>query len=206
MLYFLLQLTTFVVSHQCPTVTTQENFDLASYISKPWYIQQQQTLIYQPADKLYCVRARYEERNLPRWRNFFGYTINVFNQATDSNGDGNGEGQLCAYQTDPKDPAKLGVSPCFLPKFVAGPYWVIAYDEEEGYALISGGQPTIRTENGCKTGYLGERSYNGGLWIFTRQYERDEALVQKVRDIAKAQGFDVTVLQDVVQSKELCGW
>merc|ERR1711941_64640 len=127
------------------------------------------------------------------WRNFFGYTINVFNQATDSNGDGNGEGQLCAYQTDPKDPAKLGVSPCFLPKFVSGPYWVIAYNEEEGYALISGGQPTIRTENGCKTGYLGDRSYNGGLWIFTRQYERDEALVQKVRDIAKAQGFDVAV-------------
>jgi len=205
MLNIFVYLITSVLS-DCPTVTTQENFDLASYISKPWYIQQQQELLYQPADKFYCVRARYELRDLPRWKNWFGYTINVFNQATDSEGNGNGESPLCAVQTDSNDPAKLGVAPCFIPQSFVGPYWIVAYNEEEGYALISGGQPTIETENGCKTGRLGRRSYNGGLWIFTRQSERDEALVQKVRGIAEAKGFDLTVLKDVDQSKDLCGW
>lgn len=34
-----------------------------------------------------------------------------------------------------------------------GPYWVLAYSESEGYAIVSGGNPTIPTENGlCKTG------------------------------------------------------
>jgi hypothetical protein len=33
---------------------------------------------------------------------------------------------------------KLEVAPCFLPTVAAGPYWVLEYSEEEGYALISG--------------------------------------------------------------------
>ena len=33
---------------------------------------------------------------------------------------------------------KLEVAPCFLPTVAAGPYWVLDYSEEEGYALISG--------------------------------------------------------------------
>ena len=57
------------------------------------------------------------------------------------------------------------MAPCFLPKFAAGPYWVLEYNEEEGYALISGGQPTTETPAGCKNG---EGKNNSGLWIFSR--------------------------------------
>merc|ERR1712190_210747 len=39
-----------------------------------------------------------------------------------------------------------------------------------------------------------------GLWIFTRQQRRDEALVQKVRQMAQSKGFDLSVLNDVDQS------
>lgn len=61
-------------------------------------------------------------------------------------------GDLCAYQTG-ASPSKLAVAPCFLPKLAAGPYWVVAYDEREGYALISGGQPTVVGANGkCRSG------------------------------------------------------
>ena len=38
-----------------------------------------------------------------------------------------------------KSRGKLEVAPCFLPTALAGPYWVLDYSEEEGYALISGG-------------------------------------------------------------------
>merc|ERR1719440_26645 len=94
------------------------------------------------------------------------------------------------------------VGPCFLPRisgFTTGPYWVLAYSEAEGYALVSGGQPTTSDGSaGCKTG---SGTNGAGLWIFTRQQQRDEALVQKVRGLAKAKGFDLSVLNDVDQTK-----
>merc|ERR1711924_89036 len=96
-----------------------------------------------------------------------------------------------------KNPAKLSVAPCFLPVgLLGGPYWVLEYNEAEGYSLISGGQPSIETANGCKTG---SGTNNAGLWIFTRKQERDQKLVDKVRELARNQGFDLTVLNDVVQ-------
>jgi hypothetical protein len=80
-----------------------------------------------------------------------------------------------------------------------GPYWVLEYNEEEGYALVSGGQPTTRTPDGCVGG---SGTYDAGLWIFTRQQQRDPVLVEKVRGLAKAQGFDVSVLKDVNQTAD----
>jgi hypothetical protein len=72
-----------------------------------------------------------------------------------------------------------------------------AYDEAEGYALVSGGQPTIPGENGgCKTG---TGTNNSGLWIFTRSQERNDDVINKVRSIAETAGFDTSVLNDVVQ-------
>ena len=103
---------------------------------------------------------------------------------------------MCAYQTGDSgtDLSKLEVAPCFLPKYFAGPYWIVAYNETEGYALISGGQPTIVTDDGCKSG---DGTNNSGLWIFTRSQERDTELVAKVRTIASEAGFDLSVLNDV---------
>ena len=60
---------------------------------------------------------------------------------------------LCAKKTE--NAAKLDVGICYLPiirGWTTGPYWIVSYDEGLGYALVIGGQPTIKTENGCKTG------------------------------------------------------
>eukprot|EP00035_Acanthoeca_spectabilis_P035832 m.36448 g.36448 ORF g.36448 m.36448 type:complete len:285 (-) comp7574_c0_seq1:66-920(-) len=92
---------------------------------------------------------------------------------------------------------KLEVAPCFLPPSLSGPYWVVAFSKEEGWALVSGGPPKETGANGCKTG----TGVNGsGLWIFTRFQERNEGLVTKIRGIAAAKGFDLSVLNDVDQS------
>ena len=64
---------------------------------------------------------------------------------------------------------------------------------EEGYALVSGGQPTIETEEGCWTG---DGTHDAGLWIFTRDVFPTAGLVARVREIAKEQGFDLRVLKD----------
>ena len=139
--------------------------------------------------------------------------MDVFNQARDSSNAFRIQGgNLCAYQTNPDtdtEMAKLAVAPCFLPKRFAGPYWIVAYDEVKGYALISGGQPDLPSYNsnnefmGCTTG---RGVNNSGLWIFSRSFVRDEELVEEVMDIAKGLGFDVSVLNDVDQSASLCGW
>merc|ERR1712060_522235 len=93
---------------------------------------------------------------------------------------------------------KLEVAPYFLPNFASGDYWVIDYDESEGYALISGGAPKIEGQGGlCRTGTGVNQA---GLWIFTRQQSRNENLVQKVRQMAQSKGFDLSVLNDVDQS------
>lgn len=174
----------------CQPVQTQPDFNLTSYISARWYAQQQMVTTYLPLDANNCVTAKYALKDKAT---FWGYTITVQNDAVFDNGEARG-GELCAYNPDESEPAKLAVAPCFLPTFLSGPYWVLAHNEEEGYALISGGQPTIKTDNGCKTG----DGVNGsGLWIFTRAALPAEGLVAKVRDIAKSQGFDLSVLNDV---------
>jgi lipocalin len=147
-------------------------------------------------------------------------TVDVFNQARDSDTSNNEfnlqQGNLCAYQTDlvpdessTVNDAKLAVAPCFLPKAFSGPYWIVAYDEVRGYALISGGQPDLQSYDsqqqfmGCTTG---KGVNNSGLWIFSRSSDRDEELISDVRDIAFSMGFDVSVLNDVDQSAGLCGY
>lgn len=174
----------------CKTVTTVENFDIDQYASAPWYSHQQAVNSYSPIDQNYCTTAQY---TILDDATFWGYTVGVENTAAYETGAEVG-GNLCAYQTDDAA-SKLAVAPCFLPKFFAGPYWVVAYDEEEGYALISGGQPTVPTENGlCKTG---TGINDSGLWIFSRSQERNETLIDAVRSIAVDAGFDVSVLNDV---------
>lgn len=182
-------------TNSCQTVTTQPGFDLTSYISAPWYIQQQMAIQYLPVENNICVEARYSYK-----KGFWpGQTIAVQNFARKPDGSQRDTaGFLCAGPgKDTTDPAKLQVGPCFLPQLegvFSGPYWIIAYNEAEGYALVSGGQPYIQMANGCATG---TGINNSGLWILTRQQLRNEVLVQKVRQIALQQGFDISVLNDV---------
>mmetsp|Transcript_20490 Transcript_20490/g.43563 ORF Transcript_20490/g.43563 Transcript_20490/m.43563 type:complete len:361 (-) Transcript_20490:61-1143(-) len=184
-----------VNSGQCPPMTLQPNFDLNRYISKPWYIQQQMPTEYLPVEKNFCVEAKY---TLLPTKSFWGYEIQVRNIARSAEGQLSDSGNLLlAYSADSMDPAKLGVAPYFVPKSAAGEYWVVAYDEEEGYAIVSGGQPTHKTAGGCTTG---DGINDSGFWLFTRQRERNEATVQKMRAIAQAKGFDLAVLHDVDHS------
>lgn len=178
----------------CKEVETVENFNLTQYASAPWYIHEQAVTQYSPLEQNFCTSAEYTIRDS---KSFWGYTVDVQNTAQDSMG-GIFGGPLCAFQQD-ESPSKLAVAPCWLPKVAAGPYWVVAYDESEGYALISGGQPEIKGENGgCRTG---TGTNNAGLWIFSRSQERDEELVEKVRGIAETAGFDLSVLNKVVQDE-----
>jgi lipocalin len=178
---------------ECATVTTVENFDIDTYAAAPWYVHQQAETSYSPIDQNFCVKAEYTVKDTNR---LFGYSVDVFNQAETEDGSKK-KGNLCAYQTD-EALSKLAVAPCWLPKFFAGPYWVVAYNETEGYALISGGQPTEPVDGGlCRSG---TGTNNSGLWIFSRSQNRDEELVSKVRGIAEAAGFDLSVLNNVDQT------
>jgi len=178
---------------ECPDVQTQSGFDLDTFISKPWFIQQQMETEYLPASKNYCVNAVYTKKDSAT---IWGYTISVRNRAQEADGtqSDSGDGFLCAYGYDSNDPAKLAVAPCWLPTGFSGSYWVLAHNEAEGYALISGGQPTLATPRGCRTG---TGTNDAGFWIFAREPQPDFALVEKVRGMAQAQGFDLSVLNNV---------
>jgi len=106
------------------------------------------------------------------------------------------EASLCARIVDGSR-GKLKVAPCYVPSLFAGPYWVLAYNEGEGYALVSGGEPKKYGSGGCRTG---SDNNGSGIWIFTRQKHRNQALVDNVRGIAASMGCEVSVLNDVVQA------
>jgi len=72
-------------------------------------------------------------------------------------------------------------------------YLVLAYDEEDGYALIAGGQTDVPTQNGLCT----YSSPTSGLWIFSRSPETNEAMIEKYRGVAIANGIDPSIMLDV---------
>jgi len=193
----------------CQTVTTQVGFDLDTYITARWYSQQQRPTPFQPATLNYCTTADYSEIDPTQVDFMDAYTIKVFNTAQDVDGNvftsddeaqvGPDPGPLCGLQEFPEDdPAKLLVGNCFddpAQPFSSGPYWVLEYDEAAGYALISGGQPDVPTANGLCT----YSSPFSGLWIFTRDPEHNDTLIEEVRAMATAQGIDPSIMLDVRQ-------
>jgi len=185
----------------CPPAnfTSTEGFNVKTFVQARWYAQQQMPVSYLPASENRCVYAEYE---LLKKKTLWGYDVQVHNYAEDvapPHKVHDSGSFICAKVVD-ETTGKLAVAPCFLPSITAGPYWVIAYSEADGYALVSGGAPSISSPGGCRTG---EGVNNAGLWIFTRRQQRDEALVQTVRKIAASKGFDTSVLKDVEQSD--CG-
>ncbi|KAL7555798.1 hypothetical protein ACA910_002264 [Epithemia clementina (nom. ined.)] len=188
---------------QCKTVEVQQNFDLKTYISAPWFSQQQAETPYQTKEYFYCVRAQYEAVGGRTGKTKEGYTVFVNNQGQDANGVRIRAGEaLCAFQPAPEEePAKLGVAPCHLPPLYAGPYWVVAYEDgPHGYSLVSGGPPIVPAldgSGGCHT--ADRKGFSGGLWILTRSAQRNETVVEEVRAIAQEKGFDLSVLHDVNQ-------
>jgi len=175
----------------CPPVGTQPDFNLTEYVSKRWYVQQQMQVDTLPDGATDCYSAQYTLRRRPSF--IFGYTVTVANSAKGADGSQVG-GNICALVPNAREPAKLRVAPCFVPSAFAGPYWILAHNEQEGYAVVSGGQPTIQTPDGCRTG---TGTNNAGLWIFTREIFPSQDIVDKAREIASQKGFDLSVLNVV---------
>ena len=74
----------------------------------------------------------------------------------------------------------------------AGPTAGGPYD----WALVSGGAPTKKFPDGCRTG----TGVNGsGLWAFTREQVADKATVDMIVKTAADMGYDPTVLKPVEQ-------
>jgi len=185
-----------LASAMCPPANFSSiaDFDLDSFISARWYIQQQAATKYLPVSQNRCVFAEYKKET-----SFWGYDLAVHNHAEDEaspHAIHDSGSKICAKIVDAAK-GQLKVAPCFLPTFTAGEYWVIAYDEAAEWALISGGPPTVSAPGGCQN----TQGVNGsGLWIFTRKQHRDEALLQQARAVATSKGFDLSVLNDVDQT------
>jgi len=185
------------VASNCPPqgFDSAHNFDLTSYAAKTWYIQQQAATSYLPTSQNFCVSAEYTILKKPT---LLGYDIKVHNIAYEKSGKIHDSGDLIYAKVVDAKSGKLEVAPSFLPTALAGDYWIIAYDEAEGYALVSGGAPTHEGQGElCRTG---TGVNEAGLWIFTREQIRNDDLVLKVRDVAQRKGFDLSVLNDVDQS------
>ena len=182
----------------CPPARfkTKEDISLEEYTSRKWYVHEQAETTYLPKSRNYCVTAEYKLLDKPT--PFFVYTIEVTNTAQDKERKSTYGGTIYAAETNENDPSKLEVAPGFLPRFLAGPYWIVDYDETEGYALVIGGSPQVRNkETGkCRTNNRWITS-SGGLWIFTRESVRNDALIEKVKGIAADLGLDTSVLNTV---------
>ena len=190
------------IGDACPTVTPQQGFNLTTFIDGKWFIHQQMPILYLPARDNFCVTAEYSRLDSGGLKVHNYANVNRVNgEVYDSDKNIGFLGGICADVPDAKSPAKLSVGPCYVPKWLPaarGPYWVLAVGGASAsrydWALISGGQPTDKEAGGCRTGF---GINNSGLWIFTRSSIRDEALLQKIRSLAEAKGFDLSVLKDV---------
>eukprot|EP00416_Gambierdiscus_australes_P033878 CAMPEP_0171098746 /NCGR_PEP_ID=MMETSP0766_2-20121228/49305_1 /TAXON_ID=439317 /ORGANISM="Gambierdiscus australes, Strain CAWD 149" /LENGTH=213 /DNA_ID=CAMNT_0011558175 /DNA_START=46 /DNA_END=687 /DNA_ORIENTATION=+ len=181
----------------CKELKVQEDFDLDKYISKKWYAQWQNEQWYQPKDELKCVRAEYEqlkeETSMDKFKMFIGWDIDVKNKANTTRNDGDTDGYLCAKRVTG---AKLVVAPCWSLPCFGGDYWVVAYDEMRGYALVAGGQPNKPTSDGKCLYWEDSRR---GLWILTREQFPLDDLIKDVKEIAKDRGLDTEQMLKVEQ-------
>jgi lipocalin len=163
----------FTQARRCPPVPTVSDVSIEAYASKPWYVQAQLPNRYQPVDELFCVRAVYTVTSPT--------TLDVFNFARKGSVEGepsNEDMVLNAFIPDVDVKSKLKVGPKFVPRALYGDYWIVAYEEEEGWAIISGGQPTIFVSDGlCTTESANNVCNQGGLWLLRerRRFPRNSS-------------------------------
>lgn len=170
-------------------------------------IQKQQINSYQPADRLFCVAATYELEGRKQFFFTDAITVNNYGNVGAVNGPNTG-GDLCATRPDASnEPGKLKVAPCFLPTFLAGPYWVAALDEDNyEWAIVVGGQTSIEAENDatlCSTaedaGFLNLNGNNEGLWFLTRDQVANATMLADMEGAAVAAGIDTSRMLEVQQ-------
>jgi lipocalin len=157
-------------AQSCPQVAPVA-VDLDKFIAASWFVQKQQIVPYQRENQLYCVVATYDRDPADEGFLFVG------NSAKSGGVDGPLQGgtPICAEPLE-SGVGRLQVAPCFLRatglfELFAGPYWVVALDEDYRWAIIAGGQPNEKRANGTcttksSTAFL---DTNGsGLWLFSR--------------------------------------
>jgi len=115
--------------------------------------------------------------------------------------DGKPTNRLCASLTDNKEPSKLAVAPCFLPTIAGGKYWVMGFgstsDGQYEWAMISGGSPTQKYDDGCTTG---TGYFNSGLWIFSRKPFLSEEKLAEAKALLVNKGYTLQLLKKVRQA------
>lgn len=193
----------------CPSVATvgSKNFNLTEWVRKSWYIQEQQIVDYQPLSSFYCVAATYnlQGTTVP----FFSGTVaTVYNYANKQRVNGalqNANNMtLCARAVNTTDASRLAVAPCFLPNFLAGPYWALGIGEEAerpgeyAWAVVIGGEPTVEWADGCTTKETGTNG--AGLWLFTRRPVATEAQMKAMHALLADKGIARSRLHQVAQA------
>ncbi len=221
-----MSIASFAASQQpCKTVQPLEDLDIQSWASAKWYSHQQRESPAQSVDFFYCVTAEYSfldptvsPEQAAGLAN--GYTVKVLNVGQNAEGVvstsddpsqelGDVPSGLCAGQgvfteTFGDLDSQLTVGFCVIPAvtFLAPNYWVLAYDEDDGYGLVAGGQTDIPNNDG--SGLCTYSDPFNGLWIFSRSPVRNEAMIEKYRGIAMDNGIDPNMMKDV--SLENCGY
>lgn len=162
--------------------------DAANYIKYPWFPQFQNPQSYQTKDELQCTSAHYtkkvnEQKNAVKEGGWF---LDVSNMGETTNQANDTKGFLCAKIHDlDKAEGWLDVGPCSM-KF-GGPYWIVKYNDAEGYAIILGGMPDRmvlpdkESTLPVKCGFRNKMT--NGMWAFTRQRNPPAALKTKLMDI-----------------------
>lgn len=189
----------------CPSIEPLDNLNLTEFARSTWYIQKQQVTGYQPRETLYCVAQtlNQEARTVPF---FSGPVLSVYNYANYNRTNGpalnskNGT-VLCARIVDEHRTGAIINAPCFLPNFLAGPYWVIAAGPTQKHyewAIISGGPPTVVQPDGnCTTKTTGTNG--SGLWLFTRS-PVDTTATAQMETILQNKGYSTSLLLPVQQT------
>ena len=183
-------------AYNCPIVETKPDLNITEYTREKWYVQYQQETSYLPERLNYCVTAQYGIKDDTH--------LSVYNYANLDKVNGESTNRhhnlLCARIPDENIKSKLVVSPCFLPDFFSGDYWVIdAGPENDNYtwAIISGGQPYLKLDDGCTTETRGFN--NTGFWFFTRDQLPNNNLVEIIKEKAIKKGFTLEKMNPIIQ-------
>lgn len=180
----------------CRTVNPPTSFDLYRFTRGPWYAHEAAETWFLTPENFHCVKTEFERiRDGP---SALGYTYIITTKAQDNNGVvSDTHSGLCIYQVR-EEPAKLEIVECHLPRVYSSPYWVVAYKTGIwGYAIVSGGQPTVPSKEG--SGHCSMANTRYGFWIYTREQNRNNNVIVAARAVAYEKGFDLNALRQVVQ-------
>ena len=160
---------------KCPEVAPVASLDLAKWTNASWFVQYQQPTPYQKASQLFCVAATYDAVAGSELIKVSNYGNNGVVNGPPQQSGGSPFAELCAKQIAG---GSLKVAPCVLDKLrlfdvLAGPYWVVAVDDDYQWAIVSGGKPNVVKSTNpvtctTKTGDSFLDTNGSGLWLFTR--------------------------------------